>query len=131
MDLAQLEAALASYIDNEIVPALDRASTWKKVVIAAVIAQAKSSGFIDVYFDKMASDPAFQSLGIVTEDRKIGDVDTICDSLKTALCSTGPIKVPVLEIQFDESDVDVLRGYLSGKPSPSSVRGRSNHAQTG
>lgn len=130
MDLAELEVALAAYIDNEVIPAMEGATTFKKIGIAAAIAQAKSSGLIEKYFDQIASDPIFSALGVVTEDGKVGDVDTMCDSIKEALEQNGPVKIPFLEVKFEESDVDVLRGYLTGKSSPSDTRVRGFNAQT-
>lgn len=131
MELAELEVGLAAYIDNEIVPAMSGAPTYKKIGIAAVIAQAKSSGFIDKYFNAMVNDPMFVALGVVTEDGKIGDIDTICDSLKSALDSHGSVEIPFFDVKVDASDVDVLRKYLNGSSaSPSPLRGRKSHAQT-
>jgi len=119
MNLAQLEVALAAYIDNEIVPAMVDASPLKKIGIAAVIAQAKSSGFIDRYFKQMSANPVFNALGIISADGKIGDVNAICDSLKTALKSTGDIIIPFIDIKINADDIDVLRKYLTetGRPS--------------
>lgn len=122
MDLRELETALASYIDNEIMPAMSGASQIKKIGIAAAIAQAKSSGFIDKYFNMMVNDPIFVALGIATEDGKLGDTDVICNSLKEALEKNGTFDVPVLDIRFSAGDVDVLRGYLSGSSNPKDRR---------
>ena len=114
MELSQLEAGIAAYLDAEIIPAMTGASQLRKLGIAAVIAQAKSSGFITRYFNMMVNDPMFIALNVVTEDGKIGDINTICNSLKEAIQKTGPITVPLIDMKFNADDVDVLRRYLQG-----------------
>lgn len=117
MDLATLETRIAAYIDGEIMPALKGPSTLKKVGIAAVIAQAKSSGFINKYFELMANDPMFIALGVVDGEGNLGCTETICDSLKEAISATGEVTIPVIDMVFTADDIDVLRVYLAGESS--------------
>jgi len=113
MDLKQLESALGAYIDNKVLPAIKGdGNKLKQGLTIGLILQAKASGFIDNYFKMMANDPMFVALGVMTQDGKLGDVDTICASLKGAIEQVGDIQVPILDIKFSPADVDEFKEYL-------------------
>lgn len=113
MDLAQVEEGIIAYIDNEVIPAM-KGNPWKQGLTIAVILQAKSSGTVSQYFEMMSQDTTLVALGVITEDGKIGCLDTIAKSLKGAMEQTGPIVLPVLDVSFNQQDVDTLVKYIKG-----------------
>ena len=112
--MEQVRRGLASYIDNEILPAIP-GGTMRKVVIGTAAAMLVAN--LEKTLTGALNNPAMHTLGIVKEDGTI-NVDAIADSLRKNVPDEGMrLNIDIMgfrlgDMTFKREDVDRLREHI-------------------
>jgi hypothetical protein len=112
--IEQVRIGLASYIDNEILPAIP-GGTMRKVVIGTAATMLIVN--LEKTLTGALNNPAMHTLGIVKEDGTI-NVDALADSLRKNVPDEGMrLNLDIMgfrlgEMTFKRQDIDRLREHI-------------------
>lgn len=104
VNIEQIEAAIARFIDNNLAPKADGFSKFMIYLVAPSIYKQLPKKLDELKQSGMFSD-------FIDEQGKI-KIDELYNSAKEAMKKSGKVLIPKINYFADESDLDILYNYI-------------------